>query len=134
MKILSSKYAVVLTAILILQAAVYYAAETRSEALPAVAPLTAFPQIVDNWQSVRETPIEKEVQDILKADDTLSRVYLDSAGQVATLFVAFFKTQRTGQAPHSPKNCLPGSGWLPSSSGFVDVKVAGESLPFSINR
>ena len=52
----------------------------------------------------------------------------------AGLFVAYFKTQRTGQSPHSPKNCLPGSGWEPEATGFVDVPVAGQPAPIRINR
>jgi len=48
--------------------------------------------------------------------------------------VAYFKTQRTGQAPHSPKNCLPGAGWVPSSSSILDVPVRGETQAIPINR
>ncbi len=63
-------------------------------------------------------PLDKETLDILNADDILSRVYKNTqTGTIATLFVAYFQTQRTGKTPHSPKNCLPGSGWVPSESG-----------------
>ena len=75
--------------------------------------------------------IEQEELDVLKADDTLTRVYRSPEG-VASLFIAYFKTQRTGQSPHSPKNCLPGSGWQPSSSGTEDVAVGNETI--HINR
>jgi EpsI family protein len=79
--------------------------------------------------------IDKENMEILKADDLLSRVYQDrSTGKMATLFVAYFQTQRTGKTPHSPKNCLPGSGWAPSQSGMIDIRVAGETEPIRVNR
>ena len=66
----------------------------------------------------------KETLDILKADDTLTRWYTAPEGG-ANLFVAFFKTQRQGQSPHSPKNCLPGTGWQPSETGRIDVPIEG---------
>ncbi len=52
---------------------------------------------------------------MLRADDTLfDRRYVDPAtGRVVILFIAFFKTQRYGQSPHSPNICLPGAGWEP---------------------
>ena len=55
-------------------------------------------------------------------------------GAVATLFVAYFQTQRTGKTPHSPKNCLPGSGWVPSESGVLEIPVAGQAAPIVVNH
>ena len=52
----------------------------------------------------------------------------------ANLFVAFFKSQRTGQTPHSPKNCLPGSGWVPSQADIVKIQVPGRPEPVEANR
>ena len=48
----------------------------------------------------------------------------------ANLFIAYFKTQRAGQSPHSPKNCLPGAGYQPveNESGRIDVAVNGGSI------
>src|SRR6185437_11824688 len=48
----------------------------------------------------------------------------------ANLFIAYFKTQRAGAAPHSPRNCLPGSGWEPvaDESGRIDVPVGAQSI------
>ena len=136
MNFLKSKYALVLTLALLAQAGVYYAAELRREKVPAVAPLTDFPAEVQGWTMVQNTPVEKEVLEVLKADDTLSRVYVDPAKTAgASLFLAFFKTQRAGQAPHSPKNCLPGSGWEPSETGTIDLQIPGEDAgPITINR
>ena len=136
MNFLKSKYALVLTLALLAQAGVYYAAELRRETVPAVAPLTEFPADVQGWTMVQNTPVEKEVLEVLKADDTLSRVYVDPAKTAgASLFLAFFKTQRAGQAPHSPKNCLPGSGWEPSETGTIDLQIPGEDAgPITINR
>ena len=103
--------------------------------LPAGKPLEFFPERIQTWVMVQNAPIEQEVLDQLKADDTLNRFYAEPPGQVgANLFVAYFKTQRTGQSPHSPKNCLPGSGWEPNATGYLELSIAGQPHPVKINR
>jgi EpsI family protein len=65
----------------------------------------------------------------------LSRLYVDKqAGLAANLFVAFFETQRTGKAPHSPKNCLPGAGYVPSQAGTRDIPIPGQADPIRVNQ
>jgi EpsI family protein len=129
-----SKYTVVLSVVLIIQAGLVYWA-SRGEKIPIGKPLDYFPSQINNWQIERDYPIEQDIRDQLKADDMMSRLYTDPAsGGMASLFVAYFKTQRTGQSPHSPKNCLPGAGWEPEATGFLDVPVTGMTQPIRINR
>jgi EpsI family protein len=64
----------------------------------------------------------------------LNRVYVDRANRRgADLFVAAFRTQRNGKAPHSPKNCLPGNGWTPLNSSEFQIDV-GRQEPITVNR
>jgi EpsI family protein len=124
-----------LTVFLLLQAAAYYAVASRRDIVPDFSPLSAFPAASQGWIMQREYPIEKEVQDVLKADDTLNRVYL-SPGQntSGSLFIALFRTQRHGQSPHSPKNCMPGSGWQPTEDSKIPVTIPGRTAPIVINK
>ena len=132
---LKGRYALALTVLLLLQGGLFYGVAMRPEAVPAVTPLDAFPNQFGPWQTIKDLPIEKEVQDVLRADDTLNRLYGNpSDGSGAFLFIAFFKTQRSGQAPHSPKNCLPGAGWEPVESEPLSIKVPGRSEPILTNR
>jgi EpsI family protein len=132
--IMRAKSARILSIVLLLQAATFYGF-SRSEKVPAHKPLEEFSLANPNWLLVENVEIDKETLDVLKADDWLSRIYQNrSTGKWATLFVAYFETQRTGKAPHSPKNCLPGSGWAPSQSGTIDIQVAGEPVPIHVNR
>lgn len=129
-----NKYVGSLTLALAVQTTLFYAA-SRGEGVPASQPLDLFPAQLGNWREVQNYPVEQEIRDQLKADDLLNRLYGDSESRVAaTLFVAYFKTQRTGQAPHSPKNCLPATGWEPEATGFLDVAVEGQPEPIRINR
>ncbi len=135
MDFLSSKYARILTIILLLQAAAFYAIARRPENVPQVSPLSHFPHQIAGWHMIEDLPLEQEVQDVLRADDTLNRRYANASGN-STLyfFIAFFKTQRTGQSPHSPKNCLPGSGWEPITTDRPLVKVPDWPVDIKINR
>ena len=133
MSFLSSTYAKVLAGVLVVQGGIFYAIAMRAENMPAVPPLSQFPGGFDGWSLIKESKIEPEVQDILKADDLLSRFYTN--GRVgAYLFIAFFKTQREGQSPHSPKNCLPGAGFEPLESFPIDIKVPSRQQPIHVNR
>jgi len=130
-----NRYARVLTAVLLLQATAFYAIASRSERVPVVSPLSLFPPAFGGWAMARDVPVEKEIQDILKADDTLNRVYVNpSRTGYAYLFIAYFRTQRYGQTPHSPKNCLPGSGWDPVETGRQTIGVPGWKGPIVTNR
>ncbi|MDZ4800249.1 MAG: EpsI family protein [Bryobacteraceae bacterium] len=125
--------ALILTIVLLSQAALVYGFR-RSETIPSHVALHDLSRTFGTWNMVQETTIDKETLDVLKADDTLNRSYMNGAnGAGANLFVAFFKSQRTGQTPHSPKNCLPGSGWIPSVSDHVMVDVEGRPA-MEVNR
>src|SRR6202521_3807802 len=98
--------AVILTVLLLAQAAAFYGF-SRGELAPAHRPLDQFPTQLGDWTMITQGVMEKEIADVLRADDYITRAY--GNGRVgANLFVAFFKSQRAGQSPHSPKNCLPG--------------------------
>ncbi len=131
---LKSRPAQILTIVLLAQAALFYSLSHGEQVLLAT-PLATFPEVLGDWRMIQDAPLEKEVLDVLKADDTLSRVYASPAEPSSTsLFIAFFKSQRTGQAPHSPKNCMPGAGWAPSVSDFLKIDVPGETQPIEVNH
>jgi len=107
----------------------------KGEYVPAARPLAGFPRQLGTWTAIRDGAVESEVQELLKADDTLNRTYAEeSDGPVANLFVAFFKSQRAGVSPHSPKVCLPGSGWTPLDSRRLQLSVPGRTAPITVNR
>ena len=130
-RFLKSPAALVVTVLLLAHAFLLYSS-IRPEFIPDSRPLSEVPAWLGPWRMVQEIAIEREIQEVLQADDTLNRVYREGDRQ-ATIFVAAFKSQKTGKAPHSPKNCLPGSGWLPVSSGTMDIDVNGP-VPIRVNR
>jgi EpsI family protein len=88
---------------------------------PLSSPLSQLPETIAGWTG-SDQGIDQETRDVLGAGDFLSRIYtLDSRTAPIGLFIGYFPTQRTGQTIHSPKNCLPGAGWVFESSNYTDL-------------
>lgn len=96
---------------------------------PPSRPLSEFPMTV-GARTGTDIAIDPEVLLILGKGEFLNREYsvprgaaAGSAGDGAAigLYIAYFRTQRSGQSIHSPQNCLPGAGWSFESSGVVEL-------------
>lgn len=95
----------------------------NSDMIPAREPLSQFPLVIAGETGI-DQKINQETLDVLGAGDFLSRIYTQPGSLPVGLFIGYFPTQRTGVTIHSPKNCLPGSGWSFESSQYVDLKDA----------
>ena len=104
---------------------------SRPEVIPGGQPLAALPSELGSYRLVQEGVVDQETRDVLRADDLLNRFYGNDHG-AANLFVAEFRSQRNGKPPHSPKNCLPGSGWVPLDSREVTIETG--MGPIQTNR
>jgi len=93
-------------------------------------PLREFPSAIGFLHS-EDRPFEKQVVKAIGADDYINRVYLGSAFPVE-LYIGYYKDQRSGDRIHSPKNCLPGSGWEPVHSTRVQIGSVN-GLPVLVN-
>ncbi len=94
----------------------------NSESIVPSEPLADVPETIAGLTAM-DIPIDQEQLDVLGKGDFLSRIYSSAgkSGQVG-LFIAYFASQRTGATMHSPRNCLPGSGWSFESSHYVTMK------------
>jgi EpsI family protein len=87
------------------------------------------------WSASVEQSMGPEVEAYLKPDEYILRDYADEGGGVGIgLFVAFFKSVQNTHGPHSPRICLPGSGWLVSSSKIVNIPVPGRPRGIPVNE
>ena len=108
-------------------------ARNSAEIIPPRAPLSSFPHEFDGWISADLT-MTQDTLDVLGPGDFLLRDYANVPTKSGlNLFIAYFPSQRTGDAIHSPKNCLPGSGWAPISSDRILMTLPGRQ-PFAVNR
>lgn len=130
---LKRRSAQVLTAALALHLLIFNVF-SRTEIPSPHRPLRELPARLSGWRMVHDGVVSQEVQEVLRADETLTRVYERPGPQSASLFVAYFNSQRTGVNPHSPKNCLPGAGWLPLTSDTISIPLPGRPRPVEANR
>ena len=108
-------------------------ARNGAEILPSRLPLNSFPHTLGRWTST-DIALEQDVRQVLGPGDFLVRAYTNTGnGKGVNLFIAYFPSQRTGDTIHSPKNCLPGAGWIPVQSDRITIDVGGHS-PFVVNR
>ncbi len=114
--------------------AVFLHGRSRGEIIPQSEPLTSFPRQLGEWTG-EDVPIPQDALDVLGPGHFLLRVYRSGALQqpYVDLFVAYFPSQRTGDTIHSPKHCLPGSGWLPVESSRLTLSLPGRAR-FPANR
>jgi EpsI family protein len=121
---------------LIALTAIFLEARGRVETIVAHPPLSSFPTQVGEW-SGKVLTLDQQTLDVLGPGDFLLREYHDSGQQsrlpYVDLFIAYFPSQRAGDTIHSPKHCLPGSGWTPDENTRVTLALPGHS-PFPANR
>jgi len=98
-------------------------ASRRRDAAPG-SNLASFPMSLAGWTGTNLPDLTARETEVLAADDHILRQYRDSSGASVVLFLAYYRSQRSGDALHSPKNCLPGAGWQPISSRVVQVSNA----------
>jgi EpsI family protein len=121
-----------LAGILLCQTAIYYG-YAQHEVIPQGPPWNTFPAHIGGWSLEQEVLPDEASLAQLQPDDYLSRDYI-SGSQRVDLFVAYFKTERTGHAPHSPKACLPGAGWQPVSADLLPIAVPQSGVTIDANQ
>jgi EpsI family protein len=95
---------------------------TRGESTVSRRPLSDFPQSISGWTS-QDQPLEPRIIQAVSVTDYTNRVYFDSSHDPIQLYIGFYASQRAGDTVHSPKNCLPGSGWDPVRFNYVTIPL-----------
>ncbi len=104
-------------------------AHRRSDAL--TQPLDNISREILGFIGSENPPLSDRVLSQLKCSSYLSRTYVKKDAQ-ADVFIAYYAEQRAGESMHSPKHCLPGSGWEIWDYGSTDIPVSGHS--FTVNK
>ena len=107
---------------MLLGVTVFLRTRSGAEDLPPRSELSVLPLTLGEWQG-RQFLIADDIRKILGEGDFMQRSYRRSADEpYVELFIAYFPTQRTGSTIHSPKNCLPGAGWVPVESSQISLQ------------
>jgi len=92
--------------------------------------LQNFPATISSWHS-KDLPFDAQDIKEIGVDDYTNREYL-GAGPAIELYIGYYQDQRSGDAIHSPKNCLPGSGWEPLRS--TRLQIGSAENPVLVNE
>jgi exosortase D (VPLPA-CTERM-specific) len=82
----------------------------RSEIIPERSRFVTFPATIGEWHG-HASLLEPQVEFGLALEDYILSDYSKPDGKVVNLYVAYYASQRTGESPHSPLVCIPGTGW-----------------------
>jgi EpsI family protein len=104
-------------------AAVAIGQASRVERVPPRESLERFPLGIDQWHGQSADRFDQRVLTALGVDEYISRIYSESAGQTAGLYIGYYQSQREGNTMHSPLNCLPGAGWQPVVKERIRIPV-----------
>jgi exosortase D (VPLPA-CTERM-specific) len=95
----------------------------RDTVLPPRTAFALFPREIGAWQGA-DMPIESSALAVLNATDHLSVNYVQGA-EVVNVWSAYYDSQYSGGAAHSPLVCIPGSGWQVEDGGIAEVPLPG---------
>jgi EpsI family protein len=97
--------------------------------LPLRAPLSSgIPRVIAGYHGEVDT-LSSGQRRVARFTDYLMRWYRPSDGATGgpsfSVYVAYYDQQTRGKTIHSPKNCLPGTGWqaLASRTADIDTEV-----------
>jgi EpsI family protein len=107
--------------------ALVLAEASRAEPTPIRKPLAELPIVIGEWQGHVERDFQPEIVKVLGVDDYANRSYVGADGRRLGLYVGYHSNQRQGDTIHSPLNCLPGAGWIPTAQGRTTVDVLASS-------
>ncbi|WP_240731867.1 exosortase A [Geobacter sp. FeAm09] len=95
--------------------------------VPPIRPLSEFPTQVKAWRMAGQAEFSADVLSVLKPTDYTYRQYADADGRVVGLYIGFHGGGKESGGIHSPRNCLPGSGWYEVSTkrGTLDIPAGG---------
>jgi exosortase D (VPLPA-CTERM-specific) len=112
-----------------LMTATLSAAWMLAPARPVVAvertPFSLFPRQIAGWSGTTLS-LEPGIVAVLAADDYISALYRDPAeAEPVDFFMAYYLSQTSGKAIHSPEVCLPGAGWEVFSIDPTTIALPG---------
>uniref|UniRef100_A0A832A128 EpsI family protein n=1 Tax=Desulfacinum infernum TaxID=35837 RepID=A0A832A128_9BACT len=94
----------------------------RGTPVPLERPLADFPADLASWRAGANEVLPDRVVKVLGVDDYVSRFY-DGPGGPIHFYASYFSTTWGGKSYHSPRNCMPGSGWDVAKLDILPIAV-----------
>jgi len=106
----------------------------RAEAIPARKDSADFPNQLGDWAGRRDS-LDEVYLKALELTDYAIIDFRRPEGEWVNFYVAYYASQRSGKAAHSPRACIPGGGW--EIRGLSERRLDGLSAagePLEVNR
>jgi exosortase D (VPLPA-CTERM-specific) len=94
------------------------------EKIPINKSFREFPMAMGEWTGKHQS-MDQAMIDALHFSDYIMATYQNKQLQPIDFYVAYYESQRKGEATHSPETCLPGSGWEFKQSGTTSLDLGG---------
>jgi EpsI family protein len=98
-------------------------------AVPVNKPLEEIPAKLDEWTMASQSRFDPDILAKLKPTDYLYRVYTDTKGNKVAFYLGYHSGGVNSGPIHSPKHCLPGSGWFELSEVKRSISIEDIELP-----
>ncbi len=107
---------------------------TSEEIVPKRELFSQFPLIKGNWVGQGDIIEERVLDKLLLSDYILADYHRSGDVMPINLYVAYYGSQRTGAAIHSPRSCIPGGGWEITDLKQIEVSNALGMEGLFVNR
>jgi EpsI family protein len=97
-------------------------------AVPMNRPFAEFPTQLGGWRMTSQQEFSENVLNVLKPADYLSRQYAAPDGRQVSLYLGYHSGGKDSGSIHSPKHCLPGSGWYEVSTEKTVADAGGTKI------
>ncbi len=114
-------------------AAAYGLRFIRGEVAVVEKNFNKLPLIIGEWKGV-DNDFAKEIYDVLRADENVSRIYTRADGKKLGLYIGYYGTKRGGHPEHIPSGCYTGAGWGIESVTPLDIQAHDGSKKITVNN
>lgn len=100
----------------------------RDLVVPLAKPFGEFPPAHAGWRMVGQSSLSESIIKVLMPTEYLSRRYVSESGATVDMYLSYFDGAPDSGRIHSPKHCMPGSGWFEMSSTRTVMVLEGEHV------
>ena len=125
---------IIIVCILLCATTIFLHNFSKGTVVPIKQSLDNFPGTLGKWTCIETGKLPDTVEQILGVDDYINRNYQAPNGRIINLYVSYFACME-GKGFHSPRNCMPGSGWDVASLKPLTLYIRhSEGTPVVINQ
>jgi EpsI family protein len=103
-------------------------------AVPLKEELKNFPKQIGSFNMTSSGKFDDAIIEKLGVDEYINRNYQDKEGSSVSLYIGYYSLQTQGKLIHSPKQCMPGGGWVPIKSEAITIHDTKQNRSYKINK